>query len=236
MPTSPGYQTIVDEICHFRWSEIDRSELLAVSQACYYFSVQFCETVEIACRLHPFDHLLAELREGRCNSDDLSPYPGVAEPSEKLNHGEFMRRVLALSSLDRETRGRIERLGAAYLAEIRRTGAETRVRSLPSYEDGGLERIFSAVLRARDWDEPSLAAFRHFLVGLVDLDSDPDFGHGALCRHLVPDDRIEPLWRAFRDLLMQAAPGLATHPAAADGVPVTRARALAARAAAGERR
>lgn len=208
-PGSPGYQQIVDEICHFRWSEIDRNELLAVSQAYYYFSVQFCETVEMACRLHPFDPLLAELREGQCNSDDLSPYPGVAEPNEKLDLGEFMRRVLAMSSLDRETRARVAQLGAAYLAEVRRTGVETRVRSLPSYEDGGLERVFSAVLRARDWDEPSLAAFRHFLVGHIDLDSDPDMGHGALCRHLVADDRIVPLWRAFRDLLKQAAPGLA---------------------------
>jgi hypothetical protein len=221
MPTSPGYKKIVDEICGLRWSEIDRNELLAVSQACYYFSVQFCETVKIACRLHPFDHLLAELREGCCNSDGLSPYPGVAEPSEKLNHSEFMRRVQAMSSLDRETRARVERLGAAYLAEIRRTAAETRVRSLPSYEGGGLERIFSAVLRARDWDEPSLAAFRHFLVGYIDLDSDPDIGHGALCRHLVPDDGIVPLWRAFRDLLIQVTPGLAAEPAAPDSIPAS---------------
>jgi|tagenome__1003787_1003787.scaffolds.fasta_scaffold20922369_1 hypothetical protein len=208
-PSGPGYQQIVDEICRFRWSEINRSELLAVSQAYYYFSVQFCETVEMACRLHPFDHLLAELREGQCNSDDLSPYPGVAQPSERMDHGEYMRRVLAMSSLDRNTRARVEQLGMAYLAEIRRTGAETRVMSLPSYEDGGLEKVFSAVLRARDWNEPSLAAFRHFLVEHIDLDSDPDMGHGALCRHLIPDDRIVPLWRAFRDLLMQAAPGLA---------------------------
>src|SRR5690242_3606228 len=226
MPLSnPGYQKIVDEICHFRWSEINRSELLAVSQACYYFSVQFCETVEIACRLHPFDHLLAELREKLCNSDDLSPYPGVAEPSEKLDHGKFMRRVLAMSSLDAATRARIGRFGAAYLAKIRGTGPETRVRSLPSYVDDGLEKIFSAVLRARDWEDPSLAAFRHFLVGHIDLDSDPDIGHGALCRHLVPDDRIVPLWRAFRDLLMQAAPGLITDPAARNDV-VDTARAL----------
>jgi hypothetical protein len=218
---STGYQQIVDEICHFRWSEINRNELLAVSQATYYFSVQFCETVEMACRLHPFDPLLAELREEQCNSDDLSPYPGVAKPCEKLNLGEFMRRVLVLSSLDRETRARIEHLGAAYLAEVRRTGVETRVRSLPSYEDGGLEKVFSAVLRARDWNEPSLAAFRHFLAGHIDLDTDPDMGHGALCRHLVADDRIVPLWRAFRDLLKQAAPTLAAGPVMQDHGPDT---------------
>jgi len=126
-----------------------------------------------------------------------------------------------MSSLDRSTRARIERLGAAYLAEVRRTGVETRVRSLSSYEDGGLEKVFSAVLRARDWNEPSLAAFRHFLAGHIDLDTDPDMGHGALCRHLVADDRIVPLWRAFRDLLKQAAPTLAAGPVMQDHGPDT---------------
>jgi hypothetical protein len=30
-----------------------------------------------------------------------------------------------------------------------------------------------------------------------------------LCRHLVADDRILPLWTLFRDLLVGAAPRLA---------------------------
>ena len=33
--------------------------------------------------------------------------------------------------------------------------------------------------------------------------------HGGLCRHLVADDRIVPLWEAFRDVLVGAAPRLA---------------------------
>src|SRR5208283_461083 len=115
----PSYQQVVDEICNLRWPELTRNELLAVSQAYYYFSVQFCETVEIACQSHPADRQLMELREGECDTDNLSPYPGVAEPGEKMNHDEFMRRVLAMSSLDPDARARVERLGAAYLAEIR---------------------------------------------------------------------------------------------------------------------
>ncbi len=205
----PRYQKIVDEIGGFRWSELNRNDLLAVAQAYYYFSVQFCETVEIACRLYPDDRQLDELRDGECNTDNLSPYPGVAEPGEKLNHDEFMRRALTMSSLDRNERARVDRLGAEYLAKLRRADAETRIMSLPSYEDGGLETVFSAVLHARDWNDPALQAFHHFLVGHIKLDSDPDAGHGSLCRHLVPDDRIVPLWAAFRDLLAEAAPKLA---------------------------
>jgi len=205
----PGYQKIVDEIAGLRWSELNQNELLAVAQAYYYFSVQFCETVEIACRFYPGDRQLDALRDGECNTDNLSPYPGVAEPGEKLNHDEFMRRTLTMSSLDRNERARVDRLGADYLAKLRRADAETRIMSLPSYEDGGLEKVFSAVLHARDWDHPALQAFHHFLAGHIKLDSDPDAGHGSLCRHLVPDDRIIPLWTAFRDLLAEAAPKLA---------------------------
>ncbi len=204
----PGYQKVVDEIAGFAWSKLDKNELLAVAQAYYYFSVQFCETVEIACRKYPNDERLFELRDGECNTDNLSPYPGIAEPGEKLNHDEFMRRTLAISSLGPDARARVDRLGAKYLAQVRRTDEDTRITSLPAYEDGGLEAVFSAVLHAKDWDHPALRAFHHFLVGHIKLDSDPDAGHGSLCRHLVPDDRIIPLWTAFRDILAEAAPKL----------------------------
>ena len=81
--------------------------------------------------------------------------------------------------------------------------------SIASYEDGGLEAVFTAMLTMPNWDDPGVdAAFRHFLSEHIRFDSDPDAGHGALARHLQPDDRIEPLWTAFRDLLVAFAPGL----------------------------
>ena len=209
VPTIHCYQHVVDEICGLNWSALAREELMAVSWAYYYFSVQFCETLKMACELNPLDRKLAELREGEIDTDNLSPYPGVAEVGEKMNHCEFMRRVLLMSSLDPEAREKVESLGLLYLAEIQRTDSVTRVMSLPTYEDGGLERVFNAILLAPDWDEPSLGAFRHFLVEHIRLDSDADAGHGGLCRHLYPDDRILPLWSAFRNILVGAAPILA---------------------------
>lgn len=203
------HQMVVDEISDLRWAELTRNELVSVAHAYYFFSVQFCETVEIACERVPWDTKLLELRDGECMTDNLSPYPGVAEPGEKMNHDEFMRRAVAMSPRDAEETRRIDDLGQDYLAKARAVDPEIRVMSLPSYEDGGLTRVFGAVLDARDWDDPALAAFHHFLVGHINLDSNPDVGHGALCRHLVPDDRILPLWQAFRDLLVGAAPRLA---------------------------
>ena len=179
---------------------------MAACCAYSYFSVQFVEAVHIACGRYPSDRKLIELREGECDTDNLSPYPGIAKEGEKMNHDEFMRRTVAMSSLDRSTRDKVENLGRAYLAEVNQFDAVTRAMCLSSYEDGGLEIVFRAMLSAPDWDEPSLGAFRHFLVEHIKLDSGE---HGGLCRHLVADDRILPLWSAFRDILVGAAPRLA---------------------------
>src|SRR5271165_638521 len=200
------YPNVIAEIEDLNWTELSREELMAACAAYYYFSVQFVQAVDIACALYPADSSLITLRQGECDTDNLSPYPGVAEPREKMNHDEFMRRTVAMSSLDQDERSRIDRLGQAYLAEVNRYDAVTRAMSLSSYEDGGLEKVFGAMLTAKDWDEPSLGAFRHFLVEHIKLDSGE---HGGLCRHLVADDRVLPLWEAFRNILIAAAPRLA---------------------------
>ena len=179
---------------------------MAVASAYYYFSIQFREALLAACQLYSTDRKLIELHQGECDTDNLSPFPSIAEEGEKLNHDEFMRRVVAMSSLDQDARTRVDGLGRSYLAEVRRMDPLTRAMSLSSYEDGGLETVFRAMLSAPDWDEPSLGAFRHFLVEHIRLDSGE---HGSLCRHLVADDRILPLWSAFRDILVAAAPRLA---------------------------
>ena len=200
------YHAVIEDICHLNWPALSREQLMATCAAYYYFSVQFVEAVDIACSLYPSDPKLAELREGECDTDNLSPYPGVAKKGEKMNHDEFVRRAVALSGLGASERARVEGIGRAYLEKVHRMEPHIRAMSLSSYEDEGLPPVFQAILKAPDWDEPALGAFRHFLVQHVALDSNV---HGALCRHLVADDRILPLWQAFRNLLVEAAPELA---------------------------
>jgi len=115
-----------------------------------------------------------------------------------------MRRLLLLSPIPEQIRRRLESIGQAYLELVRSMNQTTRALSLASYEDGGLESVFGAMLKAQDWDSPLLGAFRHFLEEHIRFDSDPDQGHGALCRHLAPDDSILPLWVAFHNLLATA--------------------------------
>jgi hypothetical protein len=209
-PARSVYQGIIDEICGLSWDLLDRDDLTNVASVYYYFSVQFRENLEIACSLFPEDELLQELDQGERNTDNLSPWPGVADARERMNHDEFMRRTLLLDPINAGRIRRLKAIGTAYLAEVRGTDLMTRATSLASYEDGGLEKVFEAILKAKDWDGPLLGAFKHFLVEHIKFDSDPEHGHGAICRHLAPDDAIMPLWSAFREMLVTAVPKL-TH-------------------------
>jgi hypothetical protein len=83
-----------------------------------------------------------------------------------------------------------------------------RAMSIASFEDGGLERVFTAILTCGCWDTPLLQAFQHFLVKHIEFDSGPDDGHGALARHLKPDERILPLWEGFYSLFVDSVPCL----------------------------
>jgi hypothetical protein len=203
-----GYERVVDDICNLKWNRLDREELVNVAWVYYYFSIQFRENLEIARKLYPNDDRLLELDHGERNTDNLSPWPGVAVAREKMNHDEFMRRTLTLSTIAENRRRGLEAIGQSYLTGVRAMDQMSRALSIASYEDGGLEKVFRAILLAQHWDGPLLEAFKHFLAEHIRFDSDPEHGHGALCRHLPPDDRVLPLWAGFKKMLLEATPGL----------------------------
>jgi hypothetical protein len=203
------FSGVIDAICAAGWQDLDRGELTDVAWAYYYFSIQFRENLVLARELLPDDAKLQHLAREEMNTDNLSPWHGVAERGERMNHDEFMRRTLQLSPPELGRRRALERAGEAYLQKVRQMSAKSRAVSIASYEDGGLESVFKAFLRAPDWNSDTLRAFRHFLTEHIRFDSDEDAGHGALARHLKPDDEILPLWVAFRDLLVEAVPALA---------------------------
>jgi hypothetical protein len=202
---------IVAEIGSLNWAALGPDELSATAWAYYYFSIQFRENLEAALAIHPDDKLLQHLAREECNTDNLSPWHGVAAPGEKMDHDEFMRRVLDLTPIDEAVRERIAIAGERYLALVRPMDNDVKAMSIASYECGGLEHVFRAILRAEQWDTPLLEGFRHFLVKHIEFDSDSDEGHGALAQHLALDHRVRPLWAAFRDLFIVAAPGLVAN-------------------------
>lgn len=208
-PNAKSYEGVIADICSLNWTDLTQDDLVSVGWAYYYFSVQFRGCLEIALRLYPDDQQLQQLDAGERNTDNLSPWPGVAEVGEKMNHDEFMRRALALAKISDDRRRVLTKIGLRYLHNTCQLDAKTRAMALASYEDGGLEAVFRAILKAGHWDGPLLQAFQHFLAAHIRFDSDPAQGHGALCRHLTPDERIYPLWAEFKRLLIAAAPRLA---------------------------
>jgi hypothetical protein len=204
-----GYQSAVNEVCNLKWAALDRFELTAVAWAYYFFSIQFRENLELLSKKYPNDVQIQRLVQEECATDNLSPWPNVAAEAEKLDHDEFMRRTLQLGQLvDHKRQVSMEMAGEAYLARSRLMDDTTRMMSVASYECGGLARVFTAILRAPDWNTELLQAFRHFLVRHVSFDSDPEDGHGLLIRHIAPDHRVRAVWLEFRDLLIAAVPRL----------------------------
>ena len=202
------FDSVIDGICRMAWGDLDSDDVMRVAKAYYYFSIQFRENLEIARARLPDDEKLAELYAGECDTDNLSPWPGVAAPGERMNHDEFMRRLLTFHRVDRDDR--LSEVGQAYLDKTRSIDHAARAASIASYEDTGLSRVFGAMLRAPHWYGKGQRAFRFFLEEHIRFDSDDGAGHGSLSRHLAPDDRILPLWTAFRDLLTTSVPKLAT--------------------------
>ena len=205
----PTYEEIVDAICALNWIRLTQEDLISVAWVYYHFSIQFRESLEIARSLYPLDRRLLELDRGERDTDNLSPWPGVAATGERMNHDEFMRRALELTKIPEHRRRDLVTIGQAYLAKARAVDHVIRALALASYEDGGLEKVFQAILTAVHWNDPLLLAFKHFLVEHIRFDSDPEQGHGALCRHFKVDGRVRPLWAAFEQMLIEAVPRLA---------------------------
>ena len=207
--TKPHYLQAIDEICDLNWTKLTEEDIIRVAWAYYHFSVQFRECLEIARKMYPDDERLLQLDHGERDTDNLSPWPGVAKPGEKMNHDEFMRRTLELAKIPETGRIVLSDIGKKYLNAVRAIDPKIQALALATYEDGGLERVFRAILTAPNWNGPLQEAFKHFLAEHIRFDSDPDQGHGALCRHLIPDDRVLPLWAEFKHMLTDAAPHLA---------------------------
>jgi hypothetical protein len=203
-----AYEQTINEICNLGWTSLNEEDLIRVAWAYYHFSVHFRECLEIAREQYPDDQRLEQLDHGERNTDNLSPWPGVAAVGEKMNHDEFMLRTLQLTKIPDIGRLALTDIGNEYLRKVRAIDPTTRALALASYEDGGLERVFRAILTARHWNGSLQQAFKHFLSEHIRFDSDPNQGHGALCRHLTPDDRVLPLWTEFKRMLVEAVPRL----------------------------
>ena len=117
--TSPYYEQAIDEICNLNWTKLTEEDIIRVAWAYYHFSVQFRECLEIARKMYPDDERLLQLDHGERNTDNLSPWPGVAATGEKMNYDEFMRRTLELAKIPEIGRIVLSDIGKKYLKAVR---------------------------------------------------------------------------------------------------------------------
>ncbi len=202
-------KNIITELCELNWSKLTEDDMISVAWSYYFFSVQFRENLEIACEVFPNSTNLTKLKLEECATDNLSPFSGIAMPGEKMNHDEFMRRALCLWTIPGVVEQQFQAAGERYLTTVRGLTPLARALSIASYEEGGLENLFSSILTAPAYSNPALAAFRYFMAEHIRFDSDPLEGHGALSRDMVPDETVVPLWAAFKQLVLECVPGLA---------------------------
>jgi hypothetical protein len=201
-------QAIIDEIYDFKWQGLSRADMTAVAWAYYYFSIQFRQNLQLACEYFADNADMARLKQEECDTDNLSPYPGIAKAGERMNHDTFMERALRLSPISEADLRRFEQAGKTYDRAIMAIRPKARALSIGSYECGGLERLFRAMLTAPAYDDAALEAFQYFMEMHIRFDSDPIEGHGALSRQMTPDASVIPLWQAFKDLLLECVPSL----------------------------
>jgi hypothetical protein len=202
----------ISGICGLDWPNLTPQDMISVAWSYYFFSVQFRENLSLACAAFPADPALQRLFAEECNTSNLSPYPGIAAPGEAMNHDEFMARALGLFEIPAALRMAYQDAGERYLAQVRNVEPAIRATSMASYEDGGLEAVFKAILRSPDYDNALIRAFRFFLSEHIRFDSDPDAGHGSLSRHIEADDNVAVLWDLFRRLLLETTPALLGQP------------------------
>jgi hypothetical protein len=206
---APSCKAVIDRICDMPWETINNDEIMRIAKAYYYFSIQFRENLVLACAQHPNDLFLKELYKAECNTDNLSPYEGITRGQERINHDEFLRRLLCKEFHEAD---QLDDLGHEYLCRVRSIDITARVASIATYEDGGLSRVFASMLRAPRWLGAAQRAFRFFLEEHIRFDTDSDCGHGALTRNLKVDDSVLPLWEAFEELLQATVSELANTP------------------------
>ena len=140
--TDPSYQQVIDEICNLNWANLKDEDVIRVAWAYYHFSVQFRECLEIAREMYPDDERLLQLDHGERNTDNLSPWPGVARSGEKMNHDEFMRRTLELAKIPEIGRIVLSDIGNKYLKTVRAI-------------DPKVEHWLLPLTKTADWKESS---------------------------------------------------------------------------------
>tara|TARA_B100001989_G_C24540621_1_gene467343 strand:- start:1554 stop:2237 length:684 start_codon:yes stop_codon:yes gene_type:complete len=196
----------VERICNLGWEDLSENQVKRALHGFYFFSQKFVDNLRTASNLYPEDDGIKSLMQEELNTDNLSPYNGVADEGEAMDHDVFLRRVIQISGLSEEENEELFTKGKQYLEAMDQMPPEAQLQCLVSCEDGGAIQMYSSVLKAQvlDSEDPALQAFKHFLQKHVEFDNEEgaEAGHGTLVRKFEMEDKhIGPFWNHFADFL-----------------------------------
>jgi hypothetical protein len=95
--------------------------------------------------MYPDDERLLQLDHGERNTDNLSPWPGVAATAAKMNHDEFMRRTLELAKIPETGRIVLSDIGKKYLKAVRAIDPKIQALALATYEETKVTALYAAI-------------------------------------------------------------------------------------------
>jgi hypothetical protein len=183
------YKALVEKIRNLNWKNLPSRELKDLMVLSYAAALEFAESLRIALDLYPEDENLQEMAKGELDASNLS----FEDFDMRGDHSAFLYHFICRYNYSPSSAAVLE-CAREYFAACRQLPPEVRAMSVFSRE-AELPGIFEEILKADDWDDPMLAAFRYYLETHIDLDSD-EGGHNDLLSDFIIDDSVLPFYEA----------------------------------------
>jgi hypothetical protein len=186
---------LLREIINLQWENLDTEGMQGVMRLSLCTAWEFQKSLKIALATLPDDKRFAEMAAGETKNLKFNDYDG------RGNHAEFIQHFADAHKLCNRN-AVIERATERYTKAVDSLPAKTRIESL-ALRERVLPAIFSSMLafssQRVDWDDPLLAAYKHYLQMHIVLDAMPG-GHGDLLSHIPLTEQVTDYLKLRLDL------------------------------------
>jgi len=189
------YEKVIEEIKELNWESLDGKELQQLMYLSYISAREFAEALRIALELYPDDEQLKEMARGELQTQNLKfedPADGEVY-NQQGDHADYLNHFLKKYHLEKGSKT-LKEYADAYLEACRALEDKVRAMSVFSREEE-LSGIFREILKAKNWDDGALPAFKDYLEKHIDFDS-KEGGHAELTKKFPVDDSVKLFYEA----------------------------------------
>ena len=191
-----SFKDTVHEIQNMPWKDLSTKELQQVMYLSWVSAMEFAEGVRLAIGLYPDNPKLITMAAGEIDANNLH----FGDYARRGDHSKFLSYFLEEHNITPTPKS--HQAAKKYLALCRSLPVDVRAMSVFSREQE-LPNIFSEILKAPDWSEPGLAAYRYYLGQHIQLDTSSG-GHGEMTQDFPITEQVAPFYKARRDLYREA--------------------------------